>query len=150
MGAMRSTLSMPFCKVMTRVFGPTIGRRQFCRLLRVPQLDREQHDIDRADRLRIVGRVDLGQMQVAVDALDFEAVLFDRIEIGAAGDEKDLVPRGRHACGEISADCARCHRRYTHRLTPSKGGRGIACDGAGGQARPRDLRGLLLLFHQFS
>ncbi len=44
-------------------------------LFGVPQFDREQHDIDRADAFRVVGDVRLGQMQVAVHALDLEAVL---------------------------------------------------------------------------
>ena len=65
--------------------------------LGVPQLDREQHDVDRADLLRIVGGVDLRQMQVAVHALDLQAVLAQRVEMGAARDEGDVVARRRHA-----------------------------------------------------
>ena len=123
---MRSTLSTPFCKVMRRVSGPISGRACVGRLLGVPQLDREQHDVDRADRGRIVGDIRLRQMQVAVHAFDLQPVLRDGVAMGAARDEEHVVPGRRHARAEITADRARRHRRNPHRLAPSEWGQGIA------------------------
>jgi hypothetical protein len=87
---------------------------QFRRLLGVPQLDREHHHIDRANRLRIVGDVHLGQMQVAVHALDGEAVLGDGVAMRAARDEENLVSVRRQPAPEIAADRSRRHCRNTH------------------------------------
>ncbi len=88
------------------------------RLLGVPQLDREQHDIDRPDRGRIVGDIDLGQMQVAVHALEREAVLGDCRAMGAARDEEHIVAGRLHARAVIAADRARRHDRNSHRSAP--------------------------------
>ena len=76
---------------MTRVSGPTSGLGQFGRGLGVPELDREQHDVDRADLFRIGRGVDLRQMQVAVHAFDLEPVLAQRVEVGAARDEGHVM-----------------------------------------------------------
>ena len=94
--------------------------RQFGGLFGVPQLDREQHDVDRADVFGIVGDVRLRQVQVAVHALDLEAVLLDGFEMGAARDEEHIVAGRRHAGAEITADRARRHCRYSHARTPKK------------------------------
>ena len=80
----------------------------------VPKLDREQHDVDRTDFRRIIGDVGFWQMQIAVHALNLEAVPGNGVTVGAAGNEVNIVARRRHACAEISADGPRRHRRYTH------------------------------------
>ena len=97
---------------MTRVFAPTSGG------LCVPELDRKQHDVDRADAFGVVGHVRLGQVQVAVHALEPEAVRLHRRQIGAARDEEDVVTGRRHARAEIAADRARRHCCYPHEAAP--------------------------------
>ena len=87
---------------------------QLGRGLGVPQLDREQHDIDRADLLRIGRGVDLRQVQVAVHAFDLQPVLAQRVEVGAARDVGDVMARGLHPPAEIGADRAGRHRCDFH------------------------------------
>ena len=88
-------------------------------LFGVPQLDREQHHVDRADLGRIVGGVDLGEMQVAVmRAVDRQAVLLDGCEMGAARDVEHLVSGRLHARAEIGADRTRRHGRNSHIALP--------------------------------
>ena len=90
------------------------GLGQLGRGLGVPELDREQHDIDRADLLGIGRGVDLRQMQVAVHAFDLEPVLAERVEVGAARDVGDVMARGLHPSAEIGADRAGRHRCNLH------------------------------------
>ena len=51
----RSRASMPFCSGMTAVLGPDQRLDALAGAFDVPQLDAEQHEIDRADRGGIVG-----------------------------------------------------------------------------------------------
>ena len=97
-------------------------------LFGVPQLDREQHGVDRADALGVVGDVRLRQVQTAVRALDAKAVLAHGRQMGAARDEEHVEPGRRHARAEITADRARRHYRYSHRLAPSECEQGIAVE----------------------
>ena len=97
---------------------PEQRARGCCRRFGIPQLDREQHDVDWPDLGRIIGDVRLRQMQIAVHALDHEAVFLDRVAMSAACDEEDIVARRRHARAEISADRTRCHCCNTHCLLP--------------------------------
>ena len=106
---------MPFCKVMSARIRPDQRARRLRGLFGVPELDGEQHDIDRPDLGRIVGDIRLGQMQVAMHALDLQAVFADGVEIGAARDKEHVVPGRRHARAEITADRARRHCRNSHR-----------------------------------
>ncbi len=86
------------------------------RLLDVPQLDAEHHDIDRRERRRIVGGDDPRQHDVAARAFDAQAVRPHRGQMRAARDEGDLVaPRGELRA-EIAADPAGADDRNAHRL----------------------------------
>ena len=80
-------------------------------LLGIPQLDREQHDVDGRHRLRIVGRRDLGQRQVALRAFDLQSAVAQRRQVGAAREEDDVVPGRREPPTEITADGPGRHRR---------------------------------------
>ena len=80
----------------------------------IPSRRKHEHDIDRTDLLRIVGGVDLRQVQVAVHAFDLQPVLAERIEAGAARDVGDVMARGLHPPAEIGADRARRHRCDFH------------------------------------
>ena len=74
-GASRSEASTPFCKGITAVSGPTIGRIA-SPALSTSHSDAEQHDIDRAYGSRIVGRPGRQQMGVAARAFDAQALSF--------------------------------------------------------------------------
>jgi hypothetical protein len=84
MGRMRSMLSTPFCNVITRVFGPTSARACSAAFS-------VSHSIDRSDVGWVVRRVDGFEMQVAVDAVDLEAVLAQRRQICAARNEAHIM-----------------------------------------------------------
>ena len=89
-------------------------------VLGIPQLDGEQHEIDRGDAGRIVGRIDVVEMEVAVDARDLQSVVADGLEMRATREEHDVVPRGGEPRAEIAADGSRRHDRNPHRRkTPS-------------------------------
>src|SRR5579859_46886 len=86
----------------------------------VPQFDGEQHDVDRADLLRIVGDVDLGQADRIVRALDREAVLAHGCKMRAAGDEVHVGAALLELGAEITADAARSHDGNAQRYSPEK------------------------------
>ena len=109
---------------MRRLSGPEQRARGGSRGFGVPELYREQHDIDRANLGGVIGDVRLRQMKIAVHALDLQAVLLDRVAVGAARDEKDIVPRRGKPRTEITADRARRHRRNTHDLSSTLFGAG--------------------------
>ncbi len=54
-------------------------------------------------------------MQVAVHALDGEAVFGDRVAMRATRDEENVVPVRRQPRAEIAADRSRRHCRNTHK-----------------------------------
>jgi len=84
---------------------------------RVPQLDREQHRVDRADLGRVVGHGDVLQMQVAFVAGDPQAALADGLQMGAARQEVNVMTGGGQTGAEVSADTAGGHDGYAHLLT---------------------------------
>ena len=59
------------------------------RRLGVPQLDAQQHDIDDADRARIVGRADLGQVH-GLGPFDTQALAAHRLQVFSSGHEVHL------------------------------------------------------------
>ena len=89
----RSTLSTPFWNVMRRLSGPSSGRAAAAAVSVSHSLTANSTMSTGPDLGGIVGDVWLRQMQVAVHALDLEAVLGDRIAMGAARDEEDIVAR---------------------------------------------------------
>ena len=117
-GASRSTLSTPFCTVITRVSGPTSGRG--CSPARSVS-----HSLT-AKSTRSTGPIPAGssvtltsfEMQVAERALDLEAVAADGVAMRAAREERDLVTGRRQPRAEITADGARRHDRDPHVVPP--------------------------------
>jgi hypothetical protein len=86
-------------------------------LFGVPELDRKQHNVDRAYASRIIGDSRVLQVNVPQHAFDLQSLGLDRLEIGVAGNEEDIVPRRCHARAEISADSTGCHHRNAHALS---------------------------------
>ena len=103
---------------MRRLSGPSSGRAAAAAVSVSHSFHREQHDIDRANFGGIIGDVRLRQMKIALHALDLEAVLGDRVTVGAARDEEDIVARRGKPGTEITADRAGGHRCNTHMLVP--------------------------------
>jgi len=89
-----------------------------CRGFGVPELYREQHNIDRANFGGIIGDVRLWQVKVAVHALDLEPIFGDRVAMGAARDEEDIMARRGKPGAEITANRAGGHRCNTHVFVP--------------------------------
>jgi hypothetical protein len=88
--------------------------------LDVPQLDAEQHDVDRPDLGGIVGRLCELEVGVAARTLDLEAILLHRREVRAAGDEGHVRAGMRQRRAVAAAHAARSDYRDTHRTLPSK------------------------------
>jgi hypothetical protein len=88
------------------------------RLLGVVELDREDHQIDRADGGRIVGRLRRLHGGVAECALDPEPLAPQGREVRAAGDEGNVLAAGREPAADIAADPAAAHDRDPHRRHP--------------------------------
>ena len=86
-----SIASTPFCSVMTTVSGPISGASVAADGIDVVQLHREQHDINRTDRLRPIGGLHFRQMHVALRARDVQAVVLHRREMRAAREEGDVL-----------------------------------------------------------
>jgi hypothetical protein len=97
----------------TRPFADQCARLPRCRF-GVPELDGEQHKIDRPDGIGVVCDIHVPQMQVAERALDAQAVAADRVAMRAARDEDHLVSGLREAGAEIAADSTRRHDRHPH------------------------------------
>jgi hypothetical protein len=96
----------------------------FGRALGIPELDREQHDVGRGKRARIVGDDGTLEMYVAARAAHDEPALAHRGEMRAAGDERDVVARLREPGAEIAADPTGTHDRDAHvdlRIGPRRG-----------------------------
>ena len=119
-GTSRSGASMPFCSGITAVSRPDQRLDVLARALDVPQLDAEQHEVDRPDGLRIVGRLGRHEMRLAAAALDLEAVALHGREMRAAGDEGHVRAGLCQGRAEAAADAAGPHHRYTHMTLPSK------------------------------
>ena len=98
--------------------GPRSGRAAARRRLGVPQLDREEHRLDRADRARIVGDAKRVEMEIALGTLEREAALAQGREMAPAGEEMHLLPGRREACAEIAPDPARRQDRNAHGALP--------------------------------
>src|SRR5207253_4554400 len=96
------------------------------RVLGIPQLDRDDDHIDRADRAGIVAGADLRELDVAERAFDDEPPLAHRGQMRAARDEGDLASAGGKARAEIAADGSRSHDGDAHVELPARGCRGKA------------------------
>src|SRR5262249_11514752 len=97
---------------------PHDRQQQARRLLGVPQLDPEHHQIDFADRCRIVGRFDLRQTERLVRALDRKPMLAHGRKVGAAGNEVHVGPAACQLGAEKAPDPARSHDRNPQRFPP--------------------------------
>ena len=84
----------------------------------VPQLDAEQHIIDRPDRFGVVGRLGRHEMRFAAAAHDFEAAAFHCRQMRAARDEGHVRSRLGKGRAKSTADAARAHHRDLHLLPP--------------------------------
>ena len=84
------------------------------RLLQIPQLDGEQHDIDRRDACRVVGHLHVLQVQVAERTFDLQPVPADGIEMCAASKERHVVAGRRHPAAEVAADGPCRHHCNAH------------------------------------
>ena len=80
--------------------------------LGVVQLHGEEHDVDRSDRRRIVGRVDVGQVQIAFEAANRQATGAQRVEVSAARDEADVGAGSGETAAEVAADGAGADNRH--------------------------------------
>src|SRR5262249_35685188 len=89
-------------------------------MLGIPQLDRDDDEVDRADPARIVARLDLRQLDVAERALDEEPALAHRFKTRAARQEGHLAPAGGKPCTEIAADGSGSHDGDAHVELPSR------------------------------
>src|SRR5262245_13837312 len=87
--------------------------------LGIPELDRENNDIDRPQRCRVVGRPHLAQVHVLDLAFELEAVLAHRRKVRAARDERDIAARVREARADQAADAAGTHHGYLHGASPA-------------------------------
>ena len=87
---------------------------RLARAFDVPQLDAEQHDIDRADLGGIVGRLRRHQMGVAARALNFQAIALHGGEMRAARDEGDVGARLGQRRAKPASDAAGADNRNTH------------------------------------
>src|SRR5262249_305095 len=86
------------------------------RALAVPQLYREQPEIDLADVGGIVGRLRWLQMGLAAAALDLEAGALHGGEMRAARDEGDIRAGLRQCCSKTAPDAAGADHCNPHQL----------------------------------
>ena len=105
----------------------------------VPQLDAEHHHIDRPDGLRVVGRVDFGQMERIRPPLDREAVLAHSGKMRSARDEMNIGAPVHEPRAEVTADPSRPHNGNSQRALRSANARSILCP-----RRLLNLRGMPL------
>ena len=101
---------------MTAVPGPTSGLMCSPALSTIPQLDAEQHDIDLADVLGIVGRLRRRKMGIAAGALDLEPVGFHRGQMRTARDEGDIRPGFRQRRAKSASDAAGADHSNPHSI----------------------------------
>ena len=80
----------------------------------VPQLDAEQHEIDRSDGSRVVGRLGRNDVCFATSAFDFQAIGFHGGQMCAARDEGDVRTGLGQRCPEGTADTASPDYRDFH------------------------------------
>src|SRR5262249_9321747 len=88
--------------------------------LRIPQLDGEQHHVDRSNLLRVVGNVEILEMKVAERALYAQAIAANGIAMRATRNEGHVVSGRGHSPAERTSDAARRHDRHPH-VAPSVG-----------------------------
>jgi hypothetical protein len=87
---------------------------RFGRLLRVPQLHGEQHEVDRADLGRVVGDLNVRQVHVPERAVHAQSVGAQRFELPPAGHERHLVTSLRQPGTEVAAHRTGGHHRNPH------------------------------------
>jgi hypothetical protein len=80
----------------------------------VPELDAEQHDVDRTDRGGIVGCLRWHQMAFAATALDLQAMAFHGGQMRAAGDEGDVGASLGQRHTKPAANTSGTDNRNTH------------------------------------
>jgi hypothetical protein len=85
------------------LLGEAAGRRRDLRQRII--LDGDHSEVDGADRVRMVGRRDLGR-EGFLRCADFETPVPDRVEVSAAGEQDDLMAGPSESTAEISADSA--------------------------------------------
>ena len=110
-----SGASIPFCRHTMAVSRPIIGPMRLRGGLHVVELRRQEHDVDGADRGRIVGGGGGRDQQVPERAPDREPVRADRRQVRAARDEGHLGAGRRQPRAEVAADGAGPHDRDLHR-----------------------------------
>ena len=84
--------------------------------LDVPQLYAEQHDVDGADRARVVGGLYRHDMHRATTAFDPESFGLHGGEMCAARDEGDILARLGKCCAIAASDAARTDDRNPHEV----------------------------------
>ena len=106
---MRSTLSTPFCKVMTRVSGPTSGRVASAAFSVSHSLTANSTISTGPTLLGSSVTLTLGRCRSPCTLSSLRPFSLHGREIGAARDEEHVVAGRRHARAEITADRARRH-----------------------------------------
>ena len=89
------------------------------RAFHVPQLDAEQHDIDRADAGRVVGGLDGADMHVPARAQHSEPTRPHRRQMRAARNEAHIGPRLRQRRPERAPNPAGADHRNPHVRVPA-------------------------------
>jgi len=95
--------------------GPEERRKHLRGRLDVVQLDREQHDVDDADLVRIAERADARNVDVALRADDAQPAGAERVEVRATREERHVRPRRCEPSAKIAADAAAAYDRDAHR-----------------------------------
>ncbi len=103
-----------------RRLGPDKGRAGARRRLGIPELDREQHRVHRADGGGIVGGVGRMDVHVAARAFDAQTVGADSVEMRAAGDEGHRRAGRRQGRAEDPAEPAGAHDGEGHGRASSR------------------------------
>ena len=112
-----SSLSTPFWNETTAV-SPEMSGLMTRSFFRVPKLHAKDHEIDGGQLSGVIRSDDLREMEVAELAPDAQAVLPERLEHLATGDESHLRAALGEPSSEIAADAAGSHDRYPHRAPP--------------------------------
>ena len=86
----------------------------------VVQLDGEEHDIHRPDRVDVIGRAKGGQPQVAVGTGDFQSLASQRRQLRSTRDEGDVFTSRGQPAAKVRADSTRPEDRDLHRFTASR------------------------------
>src|SRR2546423_15580561 len=83
-----------------------------CGAFRVPHLDAEHHDIDRADLSRIGDCLDRIDAEITEPALHSKTALSHGLEMAPASYEMNVLAMLREAATEVTADTTGTHHGY--------------------------------------